>query len=44
MYTCDACTKYVCRTGNLAEAPLNCPCRELDNIEEIKNSILRKKI
>ena len=43
MYTCDACTKYVCRTGNLAEAPLNCPCRELDNIEEIKKFYLEKE-
>lgn len=43
MYTCDACTKYVCRTGNLEEAPLNCPCRELDNIEEVKKFYLEKE-
>lgn len=43
MYTCDVCTKYVCRTGNPAEAPLNCPCRELDNIEEIKKFYLEKE-
>ena len=43
MYTCDACTKYVCRTGNLEEAPLNYPCRELDNIEEVKKFYLEKE-
>lgn len=43
MYTCDVCTKYVCRTGNLEEAPLNCPCRELDNIEEVKKFYLEKE-
>ena len=43
MYTCDACTKYVCRTGNLEEAPLNCPCRELDNIEKVKKFYLEKE-
>ena len=36
MYTCDSCKKHSCRNGNLEDAPINCPCRELEKIEEIK--------
>ena len=43
MYTCDACTKHVCRTGDLTDAPLNCPCRELEKIEDIKKFYLEKE-
>ena len=43
MYTCDACTKHVCRTGDLTNAPLNCPCRELEKIEDIKKFCLEKE-
>jgi len=28
MYTCGHCTKLSCETGNLKDAPLNCPCRD----------------
>lgn len=43
MYTCDACTKHVCRTGDSTDAPLNCPCRELEKIEDIKKFYLEKE-
>lgn len=36
MYTCASCKKHSCRTGNLEEAPQNCPCRETDELEKIK--------
>ena len=36
MYTCDSCVKQFCRSGDLTNAPLNCPCRELEKIEDIK--------
>ena len=35
MYTCDSCQKHSCKTGDLSDAPVNCPCRELEKIEEI---------
>ena len=40
MYTCDSCKKHSCRNGNLEDAPINCPCRELEKIEEIKKYYL----
>ena len=43
MYTCDACTKHVCRTGDLTDAPLNCPCRDLEKVEDIKKFYLEKE-
>lgn len=43
MYTCDSCTKQVCRTGDLTDAPLNCPCRELEKIEDIKKFYLERE-
>lgn len=36
MYTCASCKKHSCRTGNLEDAPQNCPCRETDELEKIK--------
>lgn len=36
MYTCDSCVKHSCKKGDLSDAPLNCPCREIEKIEEIK--------
>ena len=43
MYTCDSCAKQVCRTGDLTDAPLNCPCRELEKIEDIKKFYLERE-
>ena len=43
MYTCDSCTKQVCRIGDLTDAPLNCPCRELEKIEDIKKFYLERE-
>ena len=43
MYTCDSCIKQVCRTGDLTDAPLNCPCRELEKIEDIKKFYLERE-
>lgn len=43
MYTCDACTKHVCRTGDLTDAPLNCPCRDFEKVEDIKKFYLEKE-
>lgn len=40
MYTCDSCLKHSCRNGDLSNAPTNCPCRELEKIEEIKKYYL----
>lgn len=40
MYTCDSCKKHSCKSGNLEDAPLNCPCRELEKIQEIKKFYL----
>lgn len=37
MYTCASCKKHSCRTGNLEDAPQNCPCRETDELEKIKD-------
>lgn len=42
MYTCDSCQKHSCRTGNLEDAPTNCPCRELEKIEKIKELYLEE--
>jgi len=36
MYTCDFCRKHSCRTGDLANAPKNCPCLEKEEMEIIK--------
>lgn len=36
MYTCDSCVKHSCKSGNLDDAPQNCPCKELEKLEEIK--------
>ena len=36
MYTCASCQKHSCRTGDLENAPLNCPCRDTDELEKIK--------
>lgn len=43
MYTCDSCQIHACRTGNLENAPANCPCREFEKIEEIKKYYLEKE-
>lgn len=43
MYTCDSCTKHSCRTGDLTDAPLNCPCRDLEKIEDIKKYYLENE-
>lgn len=43
MYTCDSCKKHSCRNGNLEDAPINCPCRELEKIEEIKKYYLEEE-
>lgn len=37
MYTCAMCHKHSCRTGNLEDAPANCPCRESEEQEKIKD-------
>jgi uncharacterized metal-binding protein len=34
MYTCGYCTKQSCMTEDLSDAPLNCPCRDLELQEE----------
>ena len=34
--TCASCKKHSCRTGNLEDAPQNCPCRETDELGRIK--------
>ncbi|OCN02023.1 metal-binding protein [Clostridium sp. W14A] len=36
MDTCAFCQKHSCRTGDLENAPQNCPCRETNEIENIK--------
>ena len=36
MYTCASCKKHSCWTGNMEEAPANCPCRETDETEKMK--------
>lgn len=36
MYTCASCKKHACRTGNLEDAPRNCPSLETDEQERIK--------
>lgn len=36
MYTCASCKKHSCRTGDLKNAPQNCPCRETEALEKIK--------
>ena len=36
MHTCASCHKHSCRTGDLKNAPSNCPCREVDEQEKIK--------
>ena len=43
MYTCDSCQKHSCRSGKLDEAPINCPCREFEKLEEIKKYYLEEK-
>lgn len=43
MYTCDSCKKHSYRNGNLEDAPINCPCRELEKIEEIKKYYLEEE-
>ena len=37
MYTCAMCHKHSCKTGNMEDAPENCPCREGEKQEEIKS-------
>ena len=44
MYTCASCEKHSCRTGNLDEAPKNCPCNEEDEQNEIKEQYLNPEI
>ncbi len=36
MYTCASCKKHSCETGNLEDAPQNCPSREAGELEKIK--------
>lgn len=43
MYTCDSCQIHACRTGDLTKAPSNCPCRELEKIQELKQYYLKEE-
>lgn len=36
MYTCASCKKHSCEEGTLEDAPKNCPCRETETLEKIK--------
>lgn len=36
MYTCDVCNDNHCKKGDLENVPNNCPCRETEEIEDIK--------
>ncbi|MEA4964617.1 MAG: DUF1847 domain-containing protein [Oscillospiraceae bacterium] len=36
MYTCASCKIHACRTGDLENAPKNCPCAETEALEKIK--------
>lgn len=36
MFTCDICNNKPCWKGSIEEFPKNCPSRELENIEKIK--------
>lgn len=36
MYTCAMCKKHSCRSGDLENAPKNCPCNEEDTQTEIR--------
>lgn len=44
MYTCASCKKHTCETGNLTDAPKNCPCRETESLEKIKEAYQDPKI
>lgn len=43
MYTCDSCEKHSCKIGDLTNAPKNCPCRKLDELEKIKKFYLEEE-
>ncbi len=44
MYTCAFCTKHSCRTGDIKNAPQNCPCRETEMLETIKKRYQDPKV
>lgn len=38
MYTCDMCGKLACKSGEIDQRPINCPCNEEDVMEAVKAS------
>lgn len=42
MYTCAMCSKHSCRTGDLEKLPLNCPCNEKEEQEQLKELYLEE--
>ncbi len=42
MYTCDVCAKNGCKTGDISDSPLNCPCTMTGDQENIKTEYMEK--
>ncbi|WP_053956958.1 DUF1847 domain-containing protein [Inediibacterium massiliense] len=40
MHTCAVCSEHYCKKGELEKVPLNCPCNEKEEIENIKKLYL----
>lgn len=43
MYICAMCNKHNCKTGELKNVPLNCPCNEKEQQENIKKLYLEEE-